>query len=232
MAGSERPGAGIGRCGGREASYAPAAMRLATLHRTTTAILLAAAATACCGTPRRTAADWLAAGFRGPEQAFHTFQAAFGADELDLEYRCWSAGFKRREGVSQLAYREFRVQLLRDRPSLRCVAAAEIVATERVADDRCRLRARISTLFAHVELAVELVREDYWELWSDDRRVADDAADYATLLEPDGGLPPGLALPPGVDASSVTEIRLGREWKIDAIETVHEDPPADEDVRP
>ena len=52
--------------------------------------------------------DFLAVGFRRPEQTFRTFQTALRADLPDLEYRCLSAAFKARQEprITQIGWRE------------------------------------------------------------------------------------------------------------------------------
>ena len=70
-------------------------------------------ALAGCHVPAPKPREVLATGFREPLQTFETFRTAFRGDLLELEYLCFSTGFHRRNGLSQLGYREFRDELLR-----------------------------------------------------------------------------------------------------------------------
>ena len=164
---------------------------------------------------------WLAVGYRTPEQTFRTFQTGLRAGLPDLEYRCLGTGFKRRaarEGgaFSQLVYREFRAELFRTRPWLKLAACAEIKKVEELAEGRVRLVAEVDTWFHDETFAVELVREDYYELWVGDQRVQDDAAEWRELArEKDGALVVRVPLPPELGAPAIGELRAGREWKID-----------------
>jgi hypothetical protein len=163
--------------------------------------------------------DWLAIGFRSPEQTFKTFQTGLRADLPDLEYRCLSGRLKSREqgeGISQLGYREFRAQLFREQPWLKQAARAEVVEVRRLADDRCRLVAHVSFLWHDETFAIDLVREDYYEIWKDDQRAADDAVPWEELARVgEGELLLALPLPPGLAPGEIGEGRAGREWKID-----------------
>jgi hypothetical protein len=179
-----------------------------------------ALAAACLCRPR--ADDWLELGFRTPEQTFRTFQTGLCADLPDLEYRCLAAAFKRRaarEGpFSQLAYREYRSELLRTQPWLRLAAKAEIERVQELAEDRVRLVARVDTWFHDETFAVELVREDFYELWAAGRRAADDFSDWRRLAQiGEGEVTVSVPLPEGLEPAAIDELRAGREWKIDGL---------------
>jgi len=64
---------------------------------------------ACCVRPPLTE-EWLDVGFREPDQAVKTFQTAVRADSSELEYRCFSAGFRERNHISRLTWEEARAQ--------------------------------------------------------------------------------------------------------------------------
>ena len=73
----------------------------------------------CVGAPKPK--DWLAVGFRSPEQTSRTFQTGLRAGFPELEYRCLGAAFKRRAAgemgaFSLLGYVEFRRELFRAQP--------------------------------------------------------------------------------------------------------------------
>ena len=81
----------------------------------------------CCVTPP-TAEELLDLGYRSPAQAFHTLRAAIRGDLPRLEYRSLSAGFRRRNGLSQLSYREFRADWNSKNPWMRtALSGAEIL---------------------------------------------------------------------------------------------------------
>lgn len=166
-------------------------------------------------------ADWLALGYRTPEQTFRTFQTGLRAGQPDLEYRCLGADFKHRAaqaGVpfSQLLYLEFRRELFRTRPWLKLAARAKVREVVELAPGRVRLVAEVETWFRDETFELELVREDFYELWVGDKRVQDDLTDWRKLTrEKDGELVVSVPLTAGLALSEIGELRAGREWKID-----------------
>ncbi len=183
---------------------------------------LAGLALACCAVRPPEALELVDAGFRDPGRTFRSFRAALAADVVDLEYRCWSLRFRRDHQLSLFSYAEGREQLLEDRPWLRLFANAEVVSEERLAPDLHRIHAAV--LGRDFELL--LVREDFFELWDEEGLVTDGDADWDAWLD----LPPGgpararIPLEPGTDPSSATELRIGREWKIDALRELDDSP--------
>jgi hypothetical protein len=160
-------------------------------------------------------------GFRSPEQAFHSFQVAVRMNDPDLELRCFSGGFRSRNRVSQLTWREAREELYERMPWLRYgIATAEVQAREvRGAEAWLRVEA------GGRELRVGLVREDFAEAWSGSERILDEEVDWqaATGVQQGGERTwvfGRAALPAGADAARLTELRLGREWKIDDVQPV------------
>lgn len=196
--------------------------------------LLVAAACTC----RPTGADWLAAGaapFASPEAAFATLRTAVGGDDPALEYRCLSAGFRRRAGLSQLAYREFRARELARQPWLRRFSCAELVELSRVDERRAVAIAEVRTLLASTRVRLELVREDFYDLFDGAEAVGGEALEdlrdaVRERASPSGT--PGLALwvplPPGRGLAEVTRISAGREWKIDAWALLDDGPAQEE----
>jgi len=173
----------------------------------------------CLAPPR--AEDWLAVGFRTPEQTFATFQTGLRADQPSLEYRCLSQSFKAREGVNELAYREFRERLFGENPWLRHAAAAEVVEVVELSPRRARIVARVEKLFVERSFTVELVSEGYYELRAGSVLADDDFHDFASTLSSEGGeLRLRLPLAPGVDPQELSEVRAGREWKIDGFDAL------------
>jgi len=173
---------------------------------------------ACLSAPKP--ADWLAVGFRTPEQTFRTFQTGLRAEQPDLEYRCLSNDFKHRNAASQLLYREFREKAFRAQPWLKWVAKAKVKRVEELASGRVRMVAEVDTWFHDETFAFELVREDFYELYSaaDGKRVDDDFASWRELVrERDGALQLSVPLAEGLSAAQLGEVRAGREWKIDGL---------------
>ncbi|MFN0243865.1 MAG: hypothetical protein ACKVWV_13330 [Planctomycetota bacterium] len=178
---------------------------------------------ACVSAPE--AKDWLAIGFRTPEQTFATFQTAVRADEPGLEYRCLSSQFVSSSGISNLTYREFREELRRKNPLLRKgIADAELESAPEIRGDRARLVVRSLGR----RMRFELVREGYAQLWSQGELVADEPLPFqrATGAQhaDDGStwVYGRMRLPQGRQAEDVTEVRFASEWKIDGIESLGE----------
>ncbi|MDZ4774231.1 MAG: hypothetical protein SGI72_13960 [Planctomycetota bacterium] len=180
-------------------------------------------ASSCCVAPARSD-DWLAVGWRSPTQAFTTFQTAIRADSAELEYRTFSNGFRERNQISKIAWREAREELRKRYPWLRKgIADAAFVSPPEVVGARAH-----ATIASHgTEIAIEFVREDFAELWEGDTLVADDLVvfDRATFVQKgaDGRrwFQGSVALPSGDESGSeITEQRLGREWKIDSFEAI------------
>lgn len=181
-----------------------------------------------CSVPRATPEALLQTGFRSPEQTFRTFQSALASDLIDLEYRCFGTAFKRREGLTQLAWRAYRAELLDTWPLLRRLATAEILSSQAVADGRWALVGRVRYLWYEQDFRVELVREDFFELYEGAIRATDGSLEWDGLVSVEGdaeGWPPPtltatVPLPGPIDATRLTELRIGREWKIDRLEPI------------
>jgi hypothetical protein len=210
--------------------------RSLVLHSPGTYVLLAALwalLAGCLAAPEPEA--WLAVGHRTPEQTFRTFQTALRADEPDLEYRSLGHDFKRRNGVTQLGYREFRRELFSSRPWLKLAARAEIREVRELAPGRVLLVAEVDTWFHDETFALELVREDYYELYAAARpgedeeeggaRVDDDFAPWSRIARAEEGtLVVRVPLPEDLDVREVGELRAGHEWKIDGFPMLGEAP--------
>ena len=165
----------------------------------------------------------LEVGFRDPDQAFESFRTAFRGNLLDLEYRCLSEGFRsRNDNLSQFGYRLFRDELLARIPLLRyALHKAEVLSSERLSERRARITARA----AGRTLVVDLVREDFWEIWAGSDRGEGDEDYVADLFEgryltvrAEDDPPRVIGQAPLRDptlAERITELRLGQEWKID-----------------
>ena len=195
--------------------------------------LLGLLACGCLG-PRPGPEEWQAIGFRTPEQTFQTFQTAFASGQLDLEYRCLSEAFRAEQGVDSYTYRILRERLAEEVPGFSFLSRARIQGRVELGEARVGLVARVRVLWIERWLLVELVREDFYELYRDGERLTDG---YASLgeetfqhddrwptprvwayVELDDPLAtPDLGLP--ADASGLTPIELselvvGQEWKL------------------
>jgi hypothetical protein len=187
------------------------------------ALFAGAESVAGCLCPSHPPAALAAAGFRTPRQTFETFLAAFDYRVDALEFRCLSAGFRRRNRVSELTWREFRDQLEREHPLLpRLAARAEVVEEREDGPDGHWIVARAAGRTVRMRFVRELFYEIYergelasdgrpepappWSLDRDgltlDARVRVDPADLAT----------GTAT---LNAESISEFRAGYEWKLD-----------------
>jgi hypothetical protein len=167
-------------------------------------------------------ADWLAVGFRTPQQTFRTFQTAVRADEPELQRRCFSAGFVAENHLSRRTWLEFWDRLRAEEPFLsKGLADAEIEGTIERDGDRARLVARSHGR----EIEVRFVLDDFGEVWAGAEAVVDEPIRFQKnvgIQEPGEGqrwIYGQLPLPRSraVAISDVTELRLGREWKIDGI---------------
>lgn len=187
--------------------------------------LFAATTSGCCSlTPGPK--DWLDVGFRSPAQCFHTFQVAIASEELDLEYRCLSSGFKRRNRLSQLALRELHDELESEMPWFRCISKAQVLEEHAISAERHLLIAEVSVFFHTQRFQVMLVREDFYETYRGAELLFDDAASWSELVRTDPDDPGTLeARVPShgeFDPALVTELRVGREWKIDDFQELPE----------
>lgn len=165
----------------------------------------------CCTTPP-SAEELLDLGYRSPRQAFQTLRAGIRGDLPRLEYRSFSSGFRRRNGLSQLSYREFREEWYSQNPWIKlALSQAEILEIIQRSETHASLR--VGALGS--EVLVELVAEDFYQLWDGDE-LREDALidDLGALLTPEAG--EWVARVPGA-GSSPSELRLGREWKVDDI---------------
>ena len=171
--------------------------------------------------------EWLGIGFRSPAQAVTTFQVAIRADEPELEYRCFSDGFRRRNRISKMVWLEAREELRREYPWMRRgIVDAVIEGPVSVSGDRAS-----AMLETHgTRIRVEFVREDFVELYGPEGLVYDDFQPFDRTTGVQNGSSGGrwiygtFELPPALPAGTeMTELRFGREWKLDAFETV--DPP-------
>jgi hypothetical protein len=181
-------------------------------------------ACACVSTP--SPSEVAAYGFRTPEQVFRSFQVAVRADDPDLEYRCFSADFRRRNDVSRLVWREAREELRRENPWLRLGLSRASIESVEGEGDRARLV--VSTFGRRVRF--DLVREDVAEVWrggdlAGDREIPFE--DWVSLREGEDGtrwITAATPLPAGTGIEALSELRFAREWKIDGFEELEAEP--------
>jgi hypothetical protein len=176
------------------------------------------------------ASDLLEVGFRSPEQTFHTFRTAVSLDEIDLEYRCFSQYFREENGIDQLTYREFRAALLDELPFMRHIGQAQVLESRLMEPGVWLVRSRVRYLWKLVDFDVLLSTEDYYELYAGDQRATDGFSDFEEIVAVDGienavavGFQLEEGLPPSVDSQDVTEVRVGKEWKISAFRVAEAD---------
>ena len=190
--------------------------RIGTVPTNTRAIFFLLAACmgtiqSCCTTPL-SADEFLDLGYRSPRQAFQTLKAGIRGDLPRLEYRSFSTDFRRRNGLSQLSYREFREKWYSQNPWIK-LALSQAEISELIQRSETRATLRVGALGS--EVLIELVAEDFYQLWDGDE-LREDALidDLGTLLSPEAG--EWVARVPGA-GSTPSELRLGREWKVDDI---------------
>jgi len=176
----------------------------------------------CVSAPKP--ADWLAVGFRTPEQTFRTFQTGLRSDQPDLEYRSFSYRFKKANGINQGFYREFRKELFAAHPLLRWAATAEIVGREELHDGTVRLTARLDTWLHDEVFTVDFIREDFYEI----RRAGEIADDDIVRFEDHVAYRNEsylVSIPDeaGVPVEEVSEIRVGHSWLISGFPTITPD---------
>lgn len=188
---------------------------------------------ACLG-PRPGPGDWQRIGFRTPEQTFHTFKTAFATTQYDLEYRCLSDALRAREGLDGFGYRNLRDRMAEEIPGFSYLSQAKVQGRVELGDGRVGLVARIKVLWIERWLLVELVREEFFELYRDGERLTDGYIDfvedtflfddrypadrvwaYASLEDGLGGVDLELS----EDDEGLTPVRLsefvvGQEWKL------------------
>lgn len=169
-------------------------------------------------------------GFRSPKQAFQTFQVAVGADLIDLEYRCYAEEFKREWDITQGNYRIARKQLFDEIPWIRRVSTAEVRSETVIDPTLVRLDARVTFLLQTVDVEVYLARGDFYELWVGDERISDaniefndvvrrvsegdDPFDRTEMVLAAVELESPVAPRVASRLDSITEMRVGREWRI------------------
>lgn len=182
-----------------------------------------------CATPPPAPEDLIQVGFRSPSQTFRTFQSAVGADLIDLEYRCYADEFKREWDITQGNYRVARKQLFEEIPWVRRISTAEIMGETVIDPTLVRVDARVTFLFQTVDVEVYLSRSAFYELYVGEERISDGLVEFTdvvrrvsegqgfdhtemvlTAIELDAPVPPNIMR----RLDEITEVRVGREWRI------------------
>jgi hypothetical protein len=173
---------------------------------------------------RPSAEALVATGFQSPRQTLQSFQTFVRADLPAREYRCFSMGFRERNGLSALSYGEIREDLFRRQPWLRWIARAEVVGEQSVGEAEHWMDLR--TLGRTVR--VKLVREDFFEIHAGEDFLTDGDCDFGSLVrfaDEEGGGRLSVRLSARVDEGSPapTEVLIARHWKIDDVRELTDD---------
>lgn len=189
---------------------------------------LLALASACVMPPQ--ARELVDTGFRTPEQALKSFQVFLRANLPEKEYLAFSAGFRRRNGVSSLTYAEARERLFRERPWLRQFARAEVIAQWSGGPGSEGVHFIDARVFGRT-IRVRLVREDFFEFWAGDRLLADGEAHFSTAVQVAALRTLRVRIGATVtiedsstDLSGASWFTVGREWKIDDLYEAQDEP--------
>jgi hypothetical protein len=170
-------------------------------------------AAGCLSAP--TPQEVLATGFRTPEQTFDTFKTALRGDLIDLEYRCLSSEYKANNGISQLAYRVGRVELLQKEPFFKLVATAEVVDRIELSPRHVRLLARVDAFLTERSFHIDFVREDFYESGDAKGPIESDYAPWSSIArQVDDKLVMVAPMPEGCSIEQITYFNAGSEWKI------------------
>jgi hypothetical protein len=160
-------------------------------------------------------------GFRTPEQTFRTFQTALRGDLPTLEYRCLSAGFKQREGITGLTWREAREELLRAQPWIKHFARARVLSLEPRGESRAYMVAEVRVWFTERRLGLGFVREESYEIADALGPLEGDRVAFAEALHQRGdALVLELPFPAGTSVDEIADVLVARRWKIDTFESL------------
>lgn len=158
-----------------------------------------------------------------PVAAIERFVLYWKAGLHDLEYGCFSRGFKQRHQISLQAYDVGRSQLEREQPWLAWFAQAQVVGEQA----RGRSAHVLWLDVAGRTVRVNLVREETARIWSGDELLAEQSLelDRALAIEPSGAV--RLELEPDTyrpfESFDVTSVRAERAWRIDDFAEVPRD---------
>lgn len=155
-----------------------------------------------------------------PAGTVRAFGAYMKSGLHDLEYGCFSYGFKERHGLSLFTYAQGRAELARSQPWLEFFASPKILGERALGPDRHDVDVRV----AGRTYRVNLVREERFQISAGDELLAEEFVALAEVLEvePDArGGPELVARLPlasaDIDLSRASSVVLRREWRIDGV---------------
>ena len=170
--------------------------------------------------------ELLDTGFQTPRQTFESFQAFLATDLPNEEFRCFSASFRERNGLSLLTYGEGRDELLDSRPWMRQLAKAEIIGEKMWTQGVHMVDARI----AGRTVRVKLLREDSYEISAGQDLLADGYCDWDALVRFDSSPRPTLRATVApesdsiyADLSGASRMVIERTWRIDDLWELEDD---------
>lgn len=171
--------------------------------------------------------EWSEVGFRTPQETLRSFQLAVRADAPRVEYRCLSVHLRR--GLPQIAWREAREEWYAENPFLRRgIAKATIVSSQELGEHRHRF---VVESYGQ-SYVIELVREDFYQVYVNGELAADELlpydlrdpnrdefSDFVSPSEPEHGkrFVSGGVFAPADLSSPISELRIAWEWKVDAL---------------
>ncbi|MDE0904829.1 MAG: hypothetical protein OSB42_09380 [Planctomycetota bacterium] len=176
----------------------------------------------CLVTPPEPAEVWKAwdQGLSSPLGTFEALRTALRGEILVAEYRCFSSGWKSRNGISQVGYREYRDSLLDLAPHfIWGLSQATVHLEEGTAPHRATIFAEIDTLFSSTTVRFSLVQEAYMELRAGGRRLVSEPLESVALQtrHKEGQLFAWIPLEDLPPEGEVESFRLETEWRIDDI---------------
>ncbi|MDP6739416.1 MAG: hypothetical protein QF404_05300 [Planctomycetota bacterium] len=172
-----------------------------------------------------------------PQSTFEAFITAHQGGLLGVEYECFSMRLRRKHGLSQHAYREFRDQLLEQEPNLTwALYRARIDELQPLGPRHVHLKAHVDlpalvNLFQdELLIEVDLVLEDRYEVLAGNRTLAaqggppeefDLRASGILALSEDGRLLTAripLSEPiEGGRLGELTSVEVYSRWRIDGL---------------
>lgn len=172
-----------------------------------------------------------------PQSTFEAFITAHQGGLLGREYECFSMRLRRKHGLSQHAYREFRDQLLEQEPNLTwALYRARIDELQPLGPRHVHLKAHVDlpalvNLFQdELLIEVDLVLEDRYEVLAGNRTLAaqggppeefDLRASGILALSEDGRLLTAripLSEPmEGGRLGEITSVEVYSRWRIDSL---------------
>ncbi len=127
--------------------------------------------------------------------------------------------------MGQLAFRE-----LSDRyPWLRYLSKAEVVEQTEIDPNRIEFLCHIEVLFKTTRIRIGFIREDFYDLYRGAELIGGDLQPFDRVTRPADsqngrtGLAAWVPLPTGTSPDQITEVRIGREWKVDSLELIDAD---------